>query len=200
MIEDNTFTDQGRGAIEVRIGMNTRIRGNLIESTRLQSNWTAINIDQLNDSLSIENNTIRMNGAGSGISVNNLEQSNAAFKQIANNMIMFGPDFQNGIPVAIRTQNTCPTIIAYNSVNMYGNYTSGACLWSYGSDSLLIYNNQLANFGGQPAYVLGGSTNQIVSNNNNLFSTGATIASDGTNNYTLNRIFVEWQLVGIKIR
>lgn len=184
VIEDNTFTDQGRGAIKVQIGMNTRIRGNTIESSRLQSYWNAIHISQCNDSLLVENNSIRMNGAGSGIVLANLEQSGASFKQVSNNSISFGPDYQNGTPVAIRTQTTCPTLIAHNSVNMYSNsYPSGACLYSYGNDSLVIYNNQFANFGGQPAYTIAGTTNQIISDHNNLYSSGATLANDGTNNY-----------------
>lgn len=184
VVEDNTFTDQGGGAIKVLIGMNTRISGNVIESSRLQSDWNAIEINQCNDSLLIENNTIRMNGAGSGIVLAHLEQSGAAFKQISNNMVTFGPDYQTGTPVAIRTQNTCPTFIAHNSVNMYGSYPSGACLYSYGSDSLMIYNNQLANFGGQPAYIIGGTTGQITSNNNNLYSSGTTLVSHASNNYS----------------
>lgn len=183
VIEDNTFTDQGGGAIEITIGMNTRIRGNLIESTRLQNYWTAIYVNQCNDSLLIENNTIRMNGAGTGIFLSSLEESSAAFKQVSNNMISFGPDYQFGSPNAIRTQNTCSTIIAHNSVNMYGTYNSGACLFSNGNDTLMIYNNQFANFGDRPVYNLSDGTSEFVADNNNLYSSGSTLATVGANNY-----------------
>lgn len=184
VIENNTFTDQGGGGIEARIGMNIRIRGNVIESTRLQSFWNGIHVDQCNDSLLIEQNIVRMNGAGSGIVITNLEQSGSSLKQVTNNMITFGPEYATGTPNGIRSQFNCPTLIAHNAVNMYGStYPNGACLFSTGNDTLIIYNNQLANFAGRPAYSLSGNNSLIVSDHNNLYSSGATLAISNSITY-----------------
>ena len=184
VIENNTITDQGLRGIEARIAKNIRISGNVIENSRLKSTWFGVTVMQFNDSLRIENNTIHTNGAGTGIFLSHLNQSSAAFKQVSNNMITFGPDYESGTPVGIYTSNICPTIIAHNSVNMYSSYPSGACLFSAGNDSLLIYNNQFANFGDQLVYYIQSNSSQIVSDYNNLYSTGSVLARIHNNNYS----------------
>jgi hypothetical protein len=194
VIENNVFTDQGSGAIDIRRGKNIRIRGNKIVRPNLNLKlnfWTAININYCNDTLLIDKNDIQMNGEGTGINLFKLERSTISFKQISNNMISFGPESLLMNAIAIKTQNTCPTLIAHNSVNMYGSKNnSGTCLYSYGNDSLTIYNNHFISLRGQPAYMLSGTKNQIISNYNNLFSAGSNLVRVGNKDYlTLDSLY-----------
>ena len=183
VIENNTFTDQGGQAIRVQIAMNTRITGNIIEGTHLPS-FVGIMVDQCNDSLLIDKNTIRISGTGMGIQVMNLQRGNATFKQLSNNMITMGPDYVSFTPAAIQVRNSCPLIIAHNSVSMYGSFINGTCLQNYGSDTLLIYNNQFANYTGQPSFILNTTNSQIFSSNNNLYSSGFNFASFNGTSYS----------------
>jgi len=193
-IANNTLIGQSGGAIELFYNANPVVENNTITKPLYSSSFTGIQVNLANSSPRITGNRISTTSDGYGISFQNSSGTEAAPAIVANNYVQLGSSvgsFDFGIQVA----NCQHARVLYNTVKINGSNSVNAALNLVNNQNSQALNNILYNAGG--GYALSFSTTpnagDQLTDYNNLFTTGATLVSAGSNYPTL----LAWKNAGL---
>jgi parallel beta-helix repeat protein len=178
-IEKNSFTNQSDYGILLYSNRKTSISKNIFNNNPLSTSYTAINLYNSGGSHRIEKNRINITSDGIGIKLFNGGGNYLEPAIVSNNFIHVGGGSTSyGI-----SANATNIEVCYNSVFLSNNNANSSALLIENTSSNNFRNNSLANFGG--GYAIYYYIVPNTSDYNNLYSTGAYLASLNGNNYNL---------------
>jgi parallel beta-helix repeat protein len=185
----NVFVDQYSKGIQLSNQGNITLSGNTISTISTNLAYTALYLDRCLRNHTITNNKLT-NIAGTGIYMIDCTAFNALHGVIANNFI------QCNDSAGISSINSDYQDFVYNSIHMTGTTASFTGLAMHGTGlNNIIQNNNIVNSGGGLTYVAESTAGISVSNYNNLYTTGAVLA---TFNGTSAADLAAWQTLSGK--
>ncbi len=186
----NSFFNQTYNGLEIVIAKNTLVKGNHIRSDPKYGSYGGIKINQHSDSLLLTGNTLEMNRSLYGLDVSGVVPGTTDYMIVSNNCISIGPETGPSTVYGIQSNYNRGVLYAFNSVIIFSKPTSSSSFYSNNNDTIQLFNNQLVNKGaGYCYYVRANLNNDLRSDHNNLFTTGANLAYDnGTDWNTIDAI------------
>ena len=172
-IRENTFTQQYKGACEIRYQEELQLISNTIGSSTAL-NASALYVSNCSNGLEIRGNKFSLsNGEAHGLRLNRYTGSATEKAVVANNFIQLGSGNSN--QNALYLSNCSYVGIYHNSLHITSTETNARALSLHGGNNIELLNNIIANSGGGYALYANSTSNISLSDYNNFYTTGGTL-------------------------
>lgn len=187
-VRNNVFADQYRRAINLFYQNGSIIEGNAISSNSTYSAFNGIVAYYCNENQQVLKNKVTLNNASIGIAIDNCTGSGSSRGVVANNFVQVGGAPQSdGILFYLSNNQNC----YYNSVHTNSSNTNSRPLSFFSAQNVNLFNN-IAYNSTAGLVIWRNSTSTLVSDHNDLATTGTTLAfTAGTNVFSAN--LAAWQ-------
>jgi hypothetical protein len=173
---NNHFIDQYRCAVELEMNTAPSINGNYVYSVSDYNYFKGFALFDCPDDLSIQKNRLILNdvGGGTGINISYCHSDVNNKGLIANNFVsVIADNSSEGIII----DESSYKMLIHNSVNVVGNYSYSFAVRIYSYSTYIeMYNNIFANNAYGYSISLDPDYTVVVSDYNDLYSSGSTLA------------------------
>lgn len=179
---NSVFENQSIGSLDFKAISSVDIKGNIFSSTSTLSGSTAMAISNANDALNVSSNEIISTSQYPNNALVILG-SNGRLNNpilIANNIFKLADTNSANQFTGIFLDTVGFAHIVYNTVVIEGTDADNVCLKIDNSGGNQVYNNIFANMGNGKALNYKGLGSVLVSNHNNIYSTGSVLGTNGS--------------------
>ena len=168
--------------VEISSSNNVMVNSSTFESNSfLTGGASAISLDEVNNSIEIAYNTIKVGKnqwPQRGISLNKCNALNSS-SVIYNNMLNLGQPWSSVIFRGINMSDVVGTSVLHNNVAVSGNSSDNSGLYSSGGTRNAVFNNVFATMISGYSMHINNAGSIVQGDNNDLYSAGATTGKLG---------------------
>lgn len=188
-VQNNIFQSQAYEALYMYYNNNYTVSNNTItQSQNSTQSFYGIYLSYCREGLAVSKNKVLSKNLNYGLYLNYSRGTTTSPLLVSNNYIASSATTSTGYGMYVYYSDT--TNFYYNTVNLNGAATASRAFYVTSGSVLDVRNNNFANNAGGFAYYIGTNPTALLSNYNNLYSSGAAIGYSSS----LNRVdLVAWK-------